>query len=96
MGRRGNSACCLRLKKSSFFIRRENERTVLLLKRSQLKEQLKHSEELSRQYQTVRKVNHDISDHLTSIAFLLDSGRSDEAEDYISRLIKYTRREDRS
>lgn len=73
------------------FTERERERTVLYLKKQQLEQQLQYSEILSRQYKETRKINHDISSHLTAVNLLLKSGRKTDAEEYIRSILKQTK-----
>jgi len=52
----------------------------------QLKAQEKHYTDLTAQYESIRRMRHDIANHLNVMQSLLESGRSSEATAYISEL----------
>ncbi len=85
---------CRALKTLNRFIDEEGRRTLLRLKHTQLTQQMEYSAELSREYRMTRRVSHDISGHLAAVSFLLDSGRTDEADDYINKLLNSHRKEE--
>lgn len=52
-----------------------------------IKKQLDFSQHLENEYLNLRKWNHDISNHLLSLTYLMDNGRIQEAEEYCTSLI---------
>lgn len=60
----------------------ENDQLAL-----QLKAQEKHYTDLTAQYESIRRMRHDIANHLNVMQSLLESSQNDEAAAYISELI---------
>lgn len=53
---------------------------------SQVDYQEKHYQALTAQYENIRRMRHDIANHLNAMESLLSSGRSDEAQEYLQEL----------
>ena len=75
------------------FLLQENERTKLILQRDCLEQQAEHSKELAEKYSEIRKENHDISNHLCAVSYLIESKRWEEAQKYIETLLKEKKEE---
>ncbi len=70
------------------FLAQENERTKLILQRDCLEQQEEHSKELAEKYSKIRKQNHDISNHLLVISYLIENKRWNETERYIEKILE--------
>ena len=55
-----------------------------------LKKQLEMSEEMKQEYTKIRKWNHDIENHLLSLAYLTDMKKTEEAEKYCISVLQNT------
>lgn len=53
-----------------------------------MQQQLSCAQELEKEYQEIRKWNHDISNHFISLSYFMESGKYEEAKEYLSRLIQ--------
>lgn len=60
---------------------REHQKTLM-------EKQLSYSRELEKEYQELRKWNHDIANHFLALSFLLESEKYQECETYITRLLE--------
>ena len=71
-------------------VRRIAQRAQLAAENEQLESQLsaqeKHYADLTAQYENIRRMRHDIANHLNVMQSLLESGRSGEAAAYVSEL----------
>ena len=52
-----------------------------------LKKQMEVSEEMKQEYIKIRKWNHDIENHLFSLAYLIDMKKTDAAEKYCNSVL---------
>lgn len=69
-----------------FLLEREKEHTQLALQKKQLELIAAHNRELSDKYTDIRRLNHDISGHLTALSYLISIEKWKDAEDYIHTL----------
>lgn len=74
-----------------FYIKKENERTQLLLQEKQFEQQSAHERQLAKQYEDIRKQNHDIGNHLLTLAYLIDNRHEDAALKYIRNILENTK-----
>lgn len=68
--------------------RHEFRRQQLKSQKRLIEEQLSYSRELEKEYQQLRKWNHDIGNHFQALAFLLESGKYEESKNYIRTLLE--------
>ncbi|MDY3998722.1 MAG: hypothetical protein SOY73_06430 [Blautia sp.] len=69
-------------------IKRQDEEAVIKEKNLKLlKEQLSFSKELQKEYDSLRKWNHDVENHLLSLSYLMDMERYQEADSYCHSII---------
>ena len=61
----------------------ETENNLLV---RQIEAQLSHYTELTQQYESIRRMRHDITKHINAMGALLSAGRSEEAAAYVSEL----------
>ena len=52
----------------------------------QVESQEKHYADLTAQYESIRRMRHDIANHINAVQSLFDSGRSEDAQDYLRDL----------
>ncbi len=52
----------------------------------QVESQEKHYASLTAQYESIRRMRHDIANHINAVKSLFDSGRSEDARDYLREL----------
>lgn len=69
-----------------FFLEIERKHTHLELQKKQLELIMEHTKKLSDKYTDIRRLNHDISAHLTALSHLIHMGKWSDSLDYISRL----------
>lgn len=69
-----------------FLLEREKEHTQLALQKKQLELIAAHNRELADKYRDIRRLNHDISGHLTALLYLISNEKWKDAEDYIHTL----------
>lgn len=50
--------------------------------------QLEHFRKITHEYQSIHKWNHDISNHLFALSYLINQGQTDEARQYIDSLFE--------
>ena len=75
------------LRSFRFLLEREKEHTQLVLQKKQLELIAAHNRELSDKYKDIRRLNHDISSHLTALSYLISIEKWKDAEDYIDTLM---------
>ena len=63
--------------------RRQKEQQYKLMQR-----QLSFSQEIEKEYQEIRKWNHDISNHFISITYYMENQKYEEAKKYLEKLIE--------
>lgn len=85
----GISIFCLFLLNTTLkdFRRKQQENIQIELKKQQIHQQLLHYENMNAEYQNIRKWNHDLSNHLLSLALLIDQEQFVEADAYIQTLL---------
>ena len=66
--------------------RRERLRAENRMLSAQIDAQLQHYSTIAEQYETIRKIWHDISKHLVAMERMLQDGHSTQAEEYIAKL----------
>ena len=52
----------------------------------QLESQKKHYASLTAQYESIRRMRHDLANHINAVKILFDSGRSEDAQEYLREL----------
>ncbi|MDO4273036.1 MAG: hypothetical protein Q4D16_05135 [Eubacteriales bacterium] len=67
--------------------RQEKERAALEKHRALVQEQLAYSQQMEEEYRQLRKWNHDISNHIIALSYLLDNGKYQEGADYLEILL---------
>ncbi|WP_373219847.1 hypothetical protein [Ruminococcus sp. 5_1_39BFAA] len=81
-------ASCILFNKGIQKVRFEEEQRAIKEHRIQLvKEQLDFSMKMEKEYQRIRKWNHDIENHLTALCYLMDMKKSEEAAVYSKKLL---------
>lgn len=59
------------------------------LKKKQINRQLEYYDSMDREYQRIRKWNHDLSNHLLSLAYLIEQDKIPEARQYMGSLLEF-------
>ena len=66
---------------------REKEHELLVQQMDFTKKQMEFSQEMEKEYRSVRKWNHDMENHLFSLNYLINTKKYDEAEKYLESLL---------
>ena len=66
---------------------REKEHELLVQQMDFTRKQMEFSQEMEKEYRSVRKWNHDMENHLFSLNYLINTKKYDEAEKYLESLL---------
>ena len=66
---------------------REKEHELLVQQMDFTRKQMEFSQEMEKEYRSVRKWNHDMENHLFSLNYLINTKKYDEAEKYLDSLL---------
>ena len=78
----------LALRSVRFFMKKGQERDLLLIEQEQFDQQRASSEMLYDEYKRLRRISHDISGHYLSLSSLMDNEKWQETENYIQKLFE--------
>lgn len=78
----------LALRSVRFFMKKGQERDLLLVEQEQFDQQRSSSEMLYDEYKRLRRISHDISGHYLSLSSLMDNEKWQETENYIQKLFE--------
>lgn len=81
--------CCIFFLKGVLLLKEVNKQYLEnKMVQEQLNLQITHSQMLDQEYIKIRKWNHDISNHLLSISYLIECGDDSMAEQYIENILQ--------
>lgn len=66
--------------------KQEEQRLINQHRLQLIKNQLEASKKLESEYQSLRKWNHDVENHLLALSYLMDMKRYDEASEYLKKI----------
>ncbi len=89
--------CCISFLRGLFSLKKLNEQRLQNeIIQKQLELQISHSQVLNQEYINIRKWNHEISNHLISISYLIEREDYSTADQYIDHLLQQYQNEEKS
>ena len=81
--------CILMLNTGLKELKKQEEYNIMIdMQKAIITQQLNYFQKTTQEYQKIRKQNHDISNHLLSLSYLIEQGNTKEAKQYINELLK--------